>query len=98
MSNLLDIPLKSSYPINIAGPARDYIQHHVGLHPDQFRDDIRRWQSLRKDAIGGALDPILLCVSSHTITESSFNSPLQGTMPIFAPSSPNFPQMYVTRL
>ncbi|KAM6504501.1 BRO1-like domain containing protein [Amanita muscaria] len=90
MSNLLDIPSKSSYPIDIAGPARDYIQHHVGVHPDQFRDDIRRWQSLRMDAIGGAADPILLYHAQLCSILSKLPTDIQleiAYAPAFAPAS-----------
>ncbi|KAH6913067.1 pH-response regulator [Coprinopsis sp. MPI-PUGE-AT-0042] len=53
MSNLLAIPFKKSYPIEIKDPVRRYISQHAGGHPDEFRDDIRIWQDLRSQATVG---------------------------------------------
>ncbi|KAG2017656.1 pH-response regulator, variant 2 [Coprinopsis cinerea AmutBmut pab1-1] len=51
MSNLLAIPFKKTYEIDIKGAARSYISNHTdGAHPDEFRDDIKSWQDLRRDA------------------------------------------------
>ncbi|KAF8638258.1 hypothetical protein AX17_002280 [Amanita inopinata Kibby_2008] len=54
MPNLLSIPFKKSYPLNIRDPARNYIQQHGGTHPDQFKDDINRWQILRNSGVANS--------------------------------------------
>ncbi|KAF9477921.1 BRO1-domain-containing protein [Pholiota conissans] len=56
MSNLLSIPFKKTYPIDIKQAAKRYIAEHVaGAHPDEFKEDIKTWQDLRKDGIGGVV-------------------------------------------
>lgn len=52
-NNLLTIPFKKTYPLNIKDAARTYIYDHGGGHPDEFKADINRWQKLRKDGVGG---------------------------------------------
>ncbi|KAG8880476.1 pH-response regulator protein palA/rim20 [Tulasnella sp. 332] len=52
MSNQLFIPFKRSRPNDIRSAVRQYIQiHHPETHPDAFRQDVERWDVLRKDAI-----------------------------------------------
>lgn len=53
MPNLLAIPSKNTYPTDIRSPTRHYIFEYGGAHPDEFRDDVREWQELRKDGVGG---------------------------------------------
>lgn len=72
MSNLLAVPFKHSSAIDIKDPVKNYIQNNSGTHPDEFKSDIARWQTFRRDALGtavhvNAVDPILLSVtnSSH---------------------------------
>ncbi|KDR76216.1 hypothetical protein GALMADRAFT_247478 [Galerina marginata CBS 339.88] len=55
MPNLLSIPFKKTYPIGIKEAARQYIFDRGGAHPDEFKEDIKTWQDLRKDGIGGVL-------------------------------------------
>ncbi|KAF9468112.1 BRO1-like domain-containing protein [Collybia nuda] len=55
MPNLLSIPFKKTYPINVKEAARNYIYAHGGAHPDEFKDDINLWQNLRKDGVGGVV-------------------------------------------
>ncbi|KAJ8692392.1 pH-response regulator protein palA/rim20 [Pleurotus ostreatus] len=55
MANLLTIPLKKSYEVDIQTPVRDYIQQHCAAHPNQFKDDIERWQKLRRDYVDGGI-------------------------------------------
>ncbi len=55
MSNLLAIPLKKTYPIDIKGAVRSYITGRGGAHPDEFKQDIKTWQDLRKYVVGGFL-------------------------------------------
>lgn len=69
MSNLLAIPFKKTQTIQIKESARAYISEHGGAHPDEFKEDIKVWQDLRKDGVGGVvhvnrIDVILLCVIS----------------------------------
>ena len=52
MSNLLAVPLKQTYQVNIKDPVRAYLQSHATAHPDEFKDDILEWQSLRKNLLG----------------------------------------------
>jgi programmed cell death 6-interacting protein len=52
-NNLLTIPFKKTYPLNIEEAARKYIYDHGAGHPDEFKADINRWQKLRKDGVGG---------------------------------------------
>ncbi|KAF9532602.1 BRO1-like domain-containing protein [Crepidotus variabilis] len=51
MPNLLSIPFKKSYNVDIPEAARNYISNLGGAHPDEFRQDIKSWQDLRSDAI-----------------------------------------------
>lgn len=55
MSNLLALPFKKTYPIDIKEPARKYISDYGGAHPDEFKDDIKSWQTLRKEGVGGVV-------------------------------------------
>lgn len=55
MANLLSIPFKKTYPIEIKEATRAYISHQGGAHPDEFKRDIKSWQDLRKDGVGGVV-------------------------------------------
>ena len=55
MSNLLALPFKKTYPIEIKEPARKCISNYGGTHPDEFKDDIKLWQALRKEGTGGVV-------------------------------------------
>ncbi|KAF8910637.1 BRO1-like domain-containing protein [Gymnopilus junonius] len=55
MSNLLSIPFKRTYPVEIKEATRKYIFDQGGAHPDEFKEDIRTWQELRKDGVGGVV-------------------------------------------
>lgn len=53
MPNQLYIPFKKTYAVPIRQRTREYIlTHHTDTHPDAFKWDINRWESLRKDVIG----------------------------------------------
>lgn len=52
MSNLLAVPFKKAYPINIKDATRNYLDAYSGTHPDEFKSDILEWQSLRRNFIG----------------------------------------------
>ena len=54
MPNLLSVPFKRSYAIDIRQAVRDYIsKNHTDTHPEAFRWDISRWETLRKHGVGG---------------------------------------------
>jgi len=53
MTNLLTVPFKKAYPANIKDATRRYISDHGGAHADEFREDIKTWQDLRKEGVGG---------------------------------------------
>ena len=53
MSNLLALPFKKTYPIEIKESTRKCISDYGGTHPDEFKDDIKLWQALRKEGVGG---------------------------------------------
>lgn len=67
MSNLLSIPFKKTYAIEIKDATRAFISKHGGVHPDEFREDIISWQHLRKKATSdtvheNGIDAMLLSV------------------------------------
>lgn len=75
MSNLLSIPFKKTYPIEIKDATRAFISAHGGVHPDEFREDIISWQHLRKKATSdtvheNGIDAMLLSVSSFLHCDS----------------------------
>lgn len=56
MPNLLSVPFKRGYAIDIRQAVREYIfKNHTDTHPDAFRWDIGRWEALRKDGVGGVV-------------------------------------------
>lgn len=73
MSNLLAVPFKKTYQVDIKAAADNFIANHAGAHPEEFKDDIKEWQHLRNDGSGGAIhenkiQSALLCVaSSHSL-------------------------------
>ncbi|KAL0954962.1 hypothetical protein HGRIS_003892 [Hohenbuehelia grisea] len=52
MTNLLTIPFKKSYVIDVKEPLRNWLYEHGGTHPNAFKDDIDRWQALRNETVG----------------------------------------------
>lgn len=51
MPNQLFIPFKKTAAIPIRQQTREYIlAHHTDTHPDAFKWEISRWETLRKDA------------------------------------------------
>jgi len=65
MPNLLAIPFKRTYNIDIKEATRRYIFAQEGAHPDEFKEDIKTWQNLRRDAVDGVVhdnrvEPVLL--------------------------------------
>jgi programmed cell death 6-interacting protein len=79
MSNLLAIPFKKTYPIDAREPTRNYIYAHGGGHPDEFKEDIALWESLRNVGVGGVvhvdrIQSALLLVQDSAICVFELNS------------------------
>ena len=56
MPNLLSIPFKKTQDIPIRQKVREFIfARHTDVHPDAFKWDINRWETLRKDGVGGVV-------------------------------------------
>ncbi|ESK88786.1 ph-response regulator protein pala rim20 [Moniliophthora roreri MCA 2997] len=53
MSNLLAIPFKKTYAINLKEATRSYLLEHGGTHPDAVKTDISQWEQLRQRGVGG---------------------------------------------
>ncbi|KAH8826651.1 pH-response regulator [Flagelloscypha sp. PMI_526] len=51
MTNLLTIPFKRTYELNVKDGVTQYLQEREGRNPAQFRDDILRWHDLRQNAV-----------------------------------------------
>ncbi|KAG6814606.1 hypothetical protein H0H92_000135 [Tricholoma furcatifolium] len=67
MSNLLAIPFKKTYTIDVKEASRNYIYAHGGGHPDEFKEDMNLWQLLRRDGVGGVVhvDRVNACLVYH---------------------------------
>lgn len=53
-SNILSIPFKKTYLLPIRKIVREYLSvNHTDIHPDEFRWDIERWDTLRKESTDG---------------------------------------------
>ncbi|TFK28100.1 pH-response regulator [Coprinopsis marcescibilis] len=86
MSNLLAIPYKKTYQIDIKEAARNYISNHGGAHPDEFKEDIRNWEELRKDVTGGSthvdqIDAALLYHAQLVSVLAKFPNDIQLSIP-----------------
>ncbi|PPQ95240.1 hypothetical protein CVT26_014931 [Gymnopilus dilepis] len=55
MSNLLSIPFKKTYPVEIKEATRKYLSEQGGAHPDEFKEDIKIWHELRQHGVGGVV-------------------------------------------
>lgn len=56
MPNQLSIPFKKTWDIPLRQAVRDHIlKKYTDTHPDAFRWDISRWETLRKDGVGGVV-------------------------------------------
>ncbi|EJD49812.1 BRO1-domain-containing protein [Auricularia subglabra TFB-10046 SS5] len=52
MPNLVTLPTKQPQPWTLRDTIREHIrQHHPYTHPDAFKPDIARWETLRADAL-----------------------------------------------
>ncbi|KAF9563243.1 BRO1-domain-containing protein [Agrocybe pediades] len=95
MPNLLTIPFKRTYTVDIKEATREYIFAQEGAHPDEFKEDIKTWQNLRRDAVDGVvhdnrIEPILLYHAQlvSILTKLPTNMRLDiAYAPAFAPSS-----------
>ncbi|KAJ7284953.1 BRO1-like domain-containing protein [Mycena rebaudengoi] len=67
MSNLLALPFKKTYNIDVQEPVRNYLLENGANHPDAFKSDITRWQNLRKEGVGGVVhaDRVNAALSYH---------------------------------
>ncbi|KAJ3887741.1 BRO1-like domain-containing protein [Lentinula edodes] len=48
MSNLLAVPFKKTYQVDVAGAARTYLSDNGDTHPDAVKADITQWQEMRQ--------------------------------------------------
>ncbi|KAL0565208.1 pH-response regulator protein palA/rim20, partial [Marasmius crinis-equi] len=53
MSNLLALPFKKTYTINVKEVARNYLLENGDTHPDAVKSDINDWEKLRQRGVGG---------------------------------------------
>ncbi|KAJ6494794.1 BRO1-like domain-containing protein [Mycena vitilis] len=95
MSNLLALPFKKTYNIDVKEPVRNYLLANGASHPDAFRNDINKWQTLRKDGVGGVVhvDRVNAALSYHAqllsvLTKLPTDIQLEiSYAPVFAPTS-----------
>jgi programmed cell death 6-interacting protein len=52
MSNLLAVPFKKTYQVDVAGAARSYLLENGGTHPDAVKKDLQQWQEMRQNIVG----------------------------------------------
>ena len=74
MPNQLFIPFKKSYVIPIREAVRDYIlTHHTDTHPDAYRWDVGRWETLRAEAVSSVVhvDRVKALIRCDCATQSS---------------------------
>ena len=69
MPNHLSIPFKKTYTIPLKEAVRDYLDSRVDSHPEEFKWDIERWETLRKAGVGevvhnDSIKPALRSVAS----------------------------------
>ncbi|KAJ7104194.1 BRO1-like domain-containing protein [Mycena belliarum] len=95
MSNILALPFKKTYNIDIKEPVRKYLLENGALHPDAFRNDIDKWQSLRREGVGGIVhvDRVNAALSYHAqllsvLTKLPTDIQLEiAYAPVFSPTS-----------
>ncbi|GAW07406.1 pH-response regulator [Lentinula edodes] len=51
MSNLLAVPFKKAYQVDVAGAARTYLSDNGDTHPDAVKADIKQWQEMRQKIV-----------------------------------------------
>ncbi|CCM00095.1 uncharacterized protein FIBRA_02122 [Fibroporia radiculosa] len=53
MPNQLSIPFKKTWEVQVRQAVRAYIlKNYTDTHPDAFRWDVNRWETLRREAVG----------------------------------------------
>ncbi|KAF9069239.1 BRO1-like domain-containing protein [Rhodocollybia butyracea] len=52
MSNLLAVPFKKTYQVDVAGAARNYLLENGETHPDAVKKDLQQWQEMRQKIVG----------------------------------------------
>ncbi|KAJ4464583.1 BRO1-like domain-containing protein [Lentinula aciculospora] len=52
MSNLLAVPFKKTYQIDVASAARTYLSDNGDTHPDAVKTDIKQWHEMRQKIVG----------------------------------------------
>ncbi|KAJ7773226.1 BRO1-like domain-containing protein [Mycena metata] len=96
MSNLLALPFKKTYNIDVKEPVRAYLLENGANHPEAFRNDINKWQLLRKDGVGGSIvhvDRVNAALSYHAqllsvLTKLPTDIGLEiAYAPVFAPTA-----------
>ncbi|KAH9838254.1 BRO1-domain-containing protein [Rhodofomes roseus] len=96
MPNQVSVPFKKTYTVEIRRAVREYIfKNHTDTHPDAFRWDISRWESLRKDGVGGVVhvDRVKSAISYHAqlvfiLTKLPADIGLEiAYAPVFAPNA-----------
>ncbi|KAJ7127029.1 BRO1-like domain-containing protein [Mycena epipterygia] len=95
MSNLLALPFKKTYNIDVKEPVRNYLLVNGANHPDAFKNDINKWQNLRKEGVGGIVhvDRVNAALSYHAqllsvLTKLPTDIQLEiPYAPVFAPTS-----------
>ncbi|KAI0342763.1 BRO1-domain-containing protein [Trametopsis cervina] len=96
MTTLQLIPFKKTYTLPIRQAVREYISaNHKDTHPDAFKWDISRWESLRKECTGDSvhLDRIKHTLSYHAqlvfvLTKLPFDIGLEVSYtPVFNPAA-----------
>ncbi|KAJ7170650.1 BRO1-like domain-containing protein [Mycena crocata] len=95
MSNLVALPFKKTYSIDVKEPVRNYLLVNGSNHPDAFRNDINKWQNLRKEGVGGIVhvDRVNAALSYHAhllsvLTKLPTDIQLEiSYAPVFSPTS-----------
>ncbi|KAJ7494696.1 BRO1-like domain-containing protein [Mycena galericulata] len=95
MSNLLALPFKRTYNVDVKEPVHKYLLENGAHHPDAFRNDINRWQVLRKEGVGGIVhvDRVNATLSYHAqllsaLTKLPTDIQLEiSYAPVFTPTS-----------
>ncbi|KAE9407729.1 BRO1-domain-containing protein [Gymnopus androsaceus JB14] len=94
MSNLLAVPFKKTYQIDVVGAARNYLSENGGTHPDAVKADIKQWQEMRQKIVGleanaNRINDILNYHAQLTSILSKFPVDIQleiSYAPVFSPS------------
>ncbi|KAF9267708.1 BRO1-domain-containing protein [Marasmius fiardii PR-910] len=95
MSNLLSIPFKKTYIIDLKEATRRHLLEHGETHPDAVKSDINRWEQLRQYGAGGEahskrVDDILRYQAHLTSILTKLPTDIQLEIPyapVFSPSA-----------